>query len=114
MNHFADILHALNQRRDLSVKKSLLLAEEDILIFCLKYLAYYLDMFQEHQFKRYYLGEIITIMIATLANLYRRNFKLMPVRGGDIIEYFDNLLAISSDGIKDSLCEIMRALLLKK
>ncbi len=84
------------------------------MISSLRYLVYYIDMFQEHQFKRYYLGEIITIMIATLANLYRRNFKLLAVRGGDIIEYFDNLMAISSDGIKDSLCEIMRVLLLKK
>lgn len=70
------------------MKKSLLLAEEDILITSLKYLVYYIDMFQEQQFKKYYLGEIITAMIATLANLYRRNFKHLPVRGGDLIEYF--------------------------
>jgi hypothetical protein len=50
------VLHALNQRKDFSVGKSLLFAQEDALLCCLKYLVYYIDMFQAEQFKRYYLG----------------------------------------------------------
>lgn len=88
INHFADTLNSLNQRRELSLKKSFLLAQEDILITSIKYLVYYIDMFQEQQFKKYYLGEMITLMIGALANLYRRSFKHLPVKGGDLIESF--------------------------
>ena len=56
LNHFAELLHYLNQRKEFSVGRSLLLAQEDALLLCLKYLVYYIDMFQEQQFKRYYLG----------------------------------------------------------
>lgn len=88
INHFIDILNSINQRRDFSLKKSLLIAQEHILITSLKYLVYYIDMFQEQQFKKYYLGEMITLMIATLANLYRRSFKHLTVKSGDLIECF--------------------------
>lgn len=85
INHLCEILNSLNLRKNFNVKKGLLLAEDEILLNCIRYLAYYVDMFQGEQFKRYYLGEIISTAMVTLVNLYRNNFKYINVKGGDLI-----------------------------
>lgn len=77
-------------------------------------MLYYIQAFNEGQYKKYYLDELASKAIIGLVNLYRNNFKHHKIRSSSIVDLFEYLLSINNEEVKIAVCELMRVLLLKK